>query len=85
MRLDELREQVHRGLTGLAMKISGLAAVFYGYRLKPILDPTKKDAYGNPARVGTVSDIDEAQAKIVAEIFDGLTTRCICISRLREA
>lgn len=71
MRLDELREQVHRGLTGQAMKNFWCGGRPYGYSLKPILDPSNKDAYGNPARVGTVLEIDEAQAKIVAEIFDG--------------
>jgi site-specific DNA recombinase len=47
MRLDELREQVHRGLTGP-----------YGYRLTPILDTSQRDAYGNPSRIGTVLEIE---------------------------
>jgi hypothetical protein len=41
----------------------------YGYRLKPILDPNDRDAYGNPSRIGTVLEIDRVQAEIVAEIF----------------
>ena len=37
MRLDELREQVHRGLTGQAMKNFWCGDRPYGYSLKPIL------------------------------------------------
>jgi site-specific DNA recombinase len=69
MRLDELREQVHRGLTGQAMKNYWCGGRPYGYRLKPILDSSQNDAYGNPARMGTVLEIDAGQARIVAEIF----------------
>jgi len=70
MRLDELREQVHRGLTGQAMKNYWCGGRPCGYRLKPILDQSQHDAYGNPARIGTVLEIDSEQGKIVAEIFD---------------
>ena len=70
MRLDELREQVHRGLTGQAMKNYWCGGRPYGYRLKPILDPSQNDAYGNPARIGTVLELDPEQADIVREIFE---------------
>lgn len=70
MRLDELREQVHRGLTGQAMKNYWCGGRPYGYRLKPILDPSQNDAYGNPARIGTVLELDPEQAEIVREIFE---------------
>jgi hypothetical protein len=70
MRLDELSEQVHRALTGQAMKRFWCGGRPYGYRLKPIQDPSQKDAYGNPARIGTVMEIESEQAKVVAEIFD---------------
>lgn len=70
MRLDELREQVHRGLTGQAMKNYWCGGRPYGYRLKPILDTSQKDAYGNPARVGTVLEIDSEQAMVIGEIFE---------------
>lgn len=69
MRLDELREQVHRGLTGQAMKHYWCGGRPFGYRLKPILDPSNRDAYGNPSRIGTVLEIDKDQAKIVLEIY----------------
>lgn len=71
MRLDELREQVHRGLTGQAMKNYWCGGRPYGYRLKPILDPSQNDAYGNPARIGTVLELDPEQADIVRKIFEG--------------
>lgn len=70
MRLDELREQVHRGLTGQAMKRYWCGGRPYGYRLKPILDTSQSDAYGNPARIGTVLEVDGEQAKVVVEIFE---------------
>jgi site-specific DNA recombinase len=70
MRLDELREQVHRGLTGQAMKNYWCGGRPYGYRLKPILDSSQNDAYGNPARIGTVLELDPEQASIVREIFE---------------
>ncbi|MBM0108613.1 recombinase family protein [Steroidobacter sp. S1-65] len=70
MRLDELREQVHRGLTGQAMKNYWCGGRPYGYRLKPILDPTQKDAYGESARIGTVLEIDSDQAAVISEIFE---------------
>lgn len=41
----------------------------YGFRLKPVLDPTRLDVYGQPARIGTVLEIDGEQAAIVREIF----------------
>lgn len=69
MRLDELREQVHRGLTGQAMKRFWCGGRPYGYRLRPIQDPSQKDAYGNPARIGTVLEIESEQAKVVARDF----------------
>jgi site-specific DNA recombinase len=37
--LDDLRERVHRGLTGQAQKHYWCGGRPYGYRLKPVLDP----------------------------------------------
>ncbi len=70
MRLDELREQVHRGLTGQALKRFWCGGKPYGYKLRPITDASHLDAYGQPAKIGTILVIDEEQAKIVREIFD---------------
>lgn len=81
--LDDLRERVHRGLTGQAQKHFWCGGRPYGFRLKPVLDPTRLDVYGQPARIGTVLEIDNEQAAIVREIFarfiDGAS--CLAISR----
>lgn len=61
--LDDLRERVHRGLYGQAQKGYWCGGRPYGFKLKPIVDPTQRDAYGQPARIGTVLEIDgEAMA-----------------------
>jgi site-specific DNA recombinase len=81
--LDDLRERVHRGLAGQAMKHYWCGGKPYGYRLKPVLDASKIDVYGQPSRVGTVLEIDDDQAAIVRDIFaryvDGAS--CLAISR----
>jgi len=81
MRLDELREQVHRGLTGQAIKGYWCGGRVYGYALRPILDPTQLDPYGQPERIGTKLEIDPEQAAIVREIYrryvDGASCRTI--------
>jgi len=60
--LDDLRERVHRGLAGQAMKRYWCGGRPFGYRLKPVLDGSKLDVYGQPSRVGTVLEIDNEQA-----------------------
>jgi site-specific DNA recombinase len=81
MRLDELREQVHRGLTGKALKGYWSGGRVYGYALHPILDPNQRDPYGQRERVGTKREIDADQAPIVREIYrryvDGASCRTI--------
>jgi DNA invertase Pin-like site-specific DNA recombinase len=81
MRLDELREQVHRGLTGQAIKGYWCGGRVYGYALRPILDPNRRDPYGQPERIGTKLEVDAEQAAIVREIYrryvDGESCRTI--------
>jgi site-specific DNA recombinase len=67
--LDDLRERVHRGLSGQAHKGYWCGGKAYGFRLKPIVDPSHRDAYGQAARIGTRLEIDPEQAKVVREIF----------------
>lgn len=67
--LDDLRERVHRGLSGQAHKGYWCGGKAYGFRLKPILDSSQRDAYGQAARIGTRLEIDPEQAKVVREIF----------------
>jgi DNA invertase Pin-like site-specific DNA recombinase len=68
--LDDLREKVHRGLAGQAQKGHWCGGRPYGYRLKPILDPSQTDAYGRPAKIGTVLEVNQEQAALVSEMFE---------------
>ncbi len=82
--LDDLRERVHRGLTGQAQKHFWCGGRPYGYRLKPVLDPTRLDVYGQPGRIGTVLEIDSEQAAIVREIFARFVDGASCLAISRE-
>jgi DNA invertase Pin-like site-specific DNA recombinase len=82
--LDDLRERVHRGLTGQAQKRFWCGGRPYGFRLKPVLDPTRLDVYGQPARIGTVLEIDGEQAAIVREIFARFVEGASCLAISRE-
>jgi len=68
--LDDLREKVHRGLEGQAIKGRWTGGRVYGYRLRAILDPKQLDAYGQPKRIGTVLEIDVEQSPTVRWIFE---------------
>ena len=82
--IDDLRDRVHRGLTGVAMKHYWTGGRAYGYRLTPILDPVEKDQYGQPARIATRLEIDETQAEIVKEIFNRYSDGMSCLAIARE-
>jgi len=82
--LDDLRERVHRGLTGQAQKHYWCGGRPYGYRLKPVLDPLRLDVYGQPARIGTVLEIDEGQAAVVRDIFTTFGDGASCLVIARE-
>jgi site-specific DNA recombinase len=82
--LDDLRERVHRGLAGQAMKRYWCGGRPYGYRLKPVVDASKLDVYGQPSRVGTVLEIDDVQAAVVGEIFARYADGASCLAIARE-
>jgi addiction module HigA family antidote len=82
--LDDLRERVHRGLAGQAMKHYWCGGRPYGYRLKPVLDPSRLDVYGQPSRIGTVLEIEDEQAGIVREIFARYAEGASCLAISRE-
>ena len=67
--LDDLRDKVHRGQTGQAEKQYWLGGRAYGFDLRPTLDPVRKDAYGQPERIGTKLEVNPEQAAVVQEIF----------------
>jgi site-specific DNA recombinase len=80
---DDLSERVHRGSTGQALRGYWLGGRPYGYRLRPVSDPSGRlDPYGAPARIGTMLEPNEAQAAVVREIFalwnEGLSAVDIC-------
>src|SRR5262249_52679156 len=68
--LDDLREKVHRGLEGQAIKGYWCGGKPYGYKLRPITDPKRKNAYGQPERIGTVLEGEPQQGPIVRWIFE---------------
>jgi site-specific DNA recombinase len=67
--LDDLAQKVHRGQRGQAQRKFWNGGRPYGFKLKPITDSSRLDPYGNPARIGTVLDVDKTQAPVVVEIF----------------
>ena len=68
--LDDLRDRIHRGLSGQALRGHWCGGRPYGYKLRQIVDSSRRDAYGQPRQIGIQLDIDEQQAKVVREIFE---------------
>ncbi|MGO8854420.1 MAG: recombinase family protein [Steroidobacteraceae bacterium] len=87
MFLDDLRDKVHRGLEGQAIKGRWCGGRPYGYRLKAITDPSRLDAYGNPSKIGTSLAVDADQAAIVRQIFERFAAgdSCKTIARVLNA
>lgn len=79
--LDDLREKTHRGQEGQARKGFWTGGRPYGYRLKPILDSSRSDQYGQPVKIGSKLEIDPVQAEVVRDIYqrfaDGKSHRAI--------
>jgi DNA invertase Pin-like site-specific DNA recombinase len=82
--LDGLSANVHRGLKGQALKQFWCGGKPYGFRLKLLRDPHRLDAHHEPAKIGTVLQIDEQQAAIVKEIFERFVAgeSCLAIARV---
>lgn len=68
--LDDLREKTCRGMIGQALKGYHCGGRAYGYRLVPEFDPTRKDPYGQPCRIGTRLEKHPEQAPWVKWIFE---------------
>lgn len=81
--IADLAEAVHRGQKGQALKGRWNGGRPYGYRLKRLTDPTQRDVYGEPARIGTVLERDPMTADVVAEIFQRFADgeSCLLIAR----
>ena len=67
--IEKLKDDIKRGMVGQAEECYWQGGRVYGYRLVPEYDPSKKDAYGHPAKIGTRLEVEPEQAKIVREIF----------------
>jgi site-specific DNA recombinase len=82
--LDDLRDKVHRGQEGQAERGFWNGGRPYGYRLRPVLDPSRHDPYGQPVRVGTHLEIDPEQATIVKRIFERFVEGASALTICRE-
>ena len=69
MYIDDLKDKVHRGLTGQALKHYWCGGKVFGYRLVQEKDATRTDPHGNPLVVGTRMEVDPAQAAVVRRVF----------------
>src|SRR5262245_33743994 len=68
--IDDLKAKITRGMVGQALQGRHCGGRTYGYKLEPILDPTRRDPDGNPERIGTKLVIHPEQAKWVKWIFE---------------
>ncbi len=84
MFLDDLSQKVHRGQKGVALKGCWNGGKPFGYKLRPVLDPSKKDPYGNLLRVATVLEVDKEQALVVRSIFERYAEGASCLTIAKE-
>ncbi len=68
--LDDLRDKTCRGMIGQAKKGYHCGGRCYGYQLVPERDPHRKDAYGEPERIGTRLAIEPEQARWVRWVYE---------------
>lgn len=68
--LDRLRQKVHRGMKGAAMRGHHTGGTHYGYRSVLIFDPIRKDEHGRPAVAHVLLEIDPDEAKVVLMIYE---------------
>ena len=68
--LKDLATHTRKGMVGQVLKGYHGGGRSYGYRLVPEYDPSQKDPYGQPARIGTRLEKDDEQARWVHWIFE---------------
>lgn len=68
--LETHRENVHRGLKGIALKGYHTGGTHYGYKRTLVYHPTDKDEHGRPAVDHVELEVQPEQAAIVFEIFN---------------
>jgi DNA invertase Pin-like site-specific DNA recombinase len=81
--LDDLRDKTLRGMIGQVLKGYHGGGRSYGYRLVPEYDSSRKDPYGQPARIGTRLEIDREQARWVRWIFEAYADG-VCPAKIVE-
>ena len=79
--LQDLRRKTRRGMAGQVHRGFAAGGPPYGYRMSPVYDDSRRDAYGNPLRVGAKFTIHEPEAAVVRRIFemyaDGMSPKAI--------
>jgi site-specific DNA recombinase len=68
--LDQLKENVHRGLEGNALKGHNAGGRSFGYRHVPHFSTTKFDIYGRAEVDFVTREVDEEQAKYIRQTFE---------------
>jgi site-specific DNA recombinase len=84
MFLDDLCANVHPGLKGKAIQKFWCGGRPYGFALKLLRDPHRFDTHGEPAKIGTVLQIDKQQAAVVQEIFTRFVAGESCLAIARD-
>ncbi len=68
--LDDMKEKIHRGLEGNAIKGRVTGGKIYGYRTNPVYSATEKDVYGRPEVEYATLKINADEARWVKQIFE---------------
>ena len=68
--LKDLAKHTRKGMIGQVLKGYHGGGRSYGYRLVPEYDPSQKDPYGHPVKIGTRLEKDDEQARWVRWLFD---------------
>jgi site-specific DNA recombinase len=68
--LDQMKENVHRGLEGKALKGHNTGGRAFGYKHIPHYSDIRSDIYGRPEIDYVTREIDDEQAKWIRQIFD---------------
>lgn len=68
--LKDLAKHTRKGMIGQVLKGYHGGGRSYGYRLVPEYDPSQKDPYGHPVKIGTRLEKDDEQARWVRWLFE---------------
>jgi site-specific DNA recombinase len=69
--LREMSKKIKRGLAGQLARGYATGSSTYGYRTKPMPDPTgKRDLHGHPVVLGNTVEVEPADARIIVQIFE---------------